>query len=61
MLALVIEVRDHPSTATAVVRYQGAPVGEGNYALEYRTTAPNGVECGPVCRYAAPVQLTLQL
>lgn len=42
----------HPKSVEVTVLRDGAEVARQTFAPAYKTVAPNGVECGPVCEQA---------
>jgi hypothetical protein len=52
--AFNIEIRTTPRTVNATVRYQGSELAQKIFEPQYRTVAPNGERCGPVCKSSGP-------
>jgi hypothetical protein len=57
--AFVIDIFDAAALVELRVLRDGAPLVEQSYEPSYRTVAPNGPECGPICNTASPQQSAL--
>lgn len=53
-----LQVVQHPRSVSAVVRYQGSVVAQGQFQPTYQTFEPNGPGCGS-CRSARAERLLL--
>ena len=54
-----IQVTETPATASVIVRHDDAVLTQQSFSPSYQRSAPNGEECGPICRSAAGQVLTL--
>lgn len=57
--AFNVVIRTTPRTVNATVRYQGSVLAQQIFEPQYRTVAPNGERCGPVCKSSGPELLPL--
>lgn len=57
-----IEVtNDTPDDVSLSVVAGDAPLVDQTWAVEYETSAPNGEDCGPVCRSADPLRAVIEI